>query len=598
MKKKKEKKLIWNKIRYYVDFIILICCIIIAINIHPTNISNNFISTDSLNTTKEKTKMIYIFHDYEGNEFIMNDNIHWASSSWDYLFDDEIPNDLKWDDEKNEGSVSIWDLFNESNNGNSQSWYRQEYDSEWVKNNQISIEDIMSDLWITGSNTENVDVIDKIDTGASNEEVMENAWVSSHVNDNSLDIDVWEYDSGDDIYGDFIYIVKEENNSDNNSLIIEKFNGEWNDEIPWNVNELVDYKDKNSDRDVVNEKNIINENNLLIAKSFSFVDEWWVLPTLVPWNDLFFGNSDQALAYIDGSTTSDIANNWYNNGSNENKKSGITIIWEYASCMTPWWYKIKHWESVLAYKQMDSSPNICNIERRFCWKWKLSGTYTQQWCSVNENYTYEQWWDTDTHIIKRWSDSSTSTLNQWVANNSSSSKWEFVWKTRQNDDWSVSVSNDEIWWDFVFDRPNNMYTDFTGNGDNIRPEDTDIELYYRPHRDCTTPRWEKVKDWQFVQAFKHKNWFSDIPCEAQFRLCSVGDLMWTFTESSCKTWDTSFIDWVYGSPTWQTYSEEKLELIKEQIKDEEKNYKKDRKKIWKLSNDDFDDLLYILDENY
>jgi hypothetical protein len=36
---------------------------------------------------------------------------------------------------------------------------------------------------------------------------------------------------------------------------------------------------------------------------------------------------------------------------------------------------------------------------------------------------------------------------------------------------------------------------------------------------------------------------------------------------------------VYGSPTWQTYSEEKLELIKEQIKDEEKNYKKDRKKI-------------------
>jgi hypothetical protein len=35
----------------------------------------------------------------------------------------------------------------------------------------------------------------------------------------------------------------------------------------------VDYKDKNSDRDVVNEKNIINENNLIIAKSFSFVDE-------------------------------------------------------------------------------------------------------------------------------------------------------------------------------------------------------------------------------------------------------------------------------------------------------------------------------------
>ena len=37
------------------------CCLIIAFNIHPSNISDD-------NNEIEQTKMIYIFHDYEGNE--------------------------------------------------------------------------------------------------------------------------------------------------------------------------------------------------------------------------------------------------------------------------------------------------------------------------------------------------------------------------------------------------------------------------------------------------------------------------------------------------------------------------------------------------
>lgn len=578
MKKKKEKKLIWNKIRYYVDFVILICCFVIAVNIHPSNISDDSISTDGLDTSLGKTKMVYIFHDYEGNEFIMNDNIHWSSSSWDYLFDDEIPDNLKWNDEKKSGSVSIWDLPEGSDTENSQIWDEENDNSEWVKNNQISIEDIMSDLWVVDSDNDNE---------TTNEIMDRNEIVDENVNDNSIDIDVWNYESEDNLYDDTVYIVTV-TWANNNSLIIEKFNDDWNKQIPWNNNKSID----NSRETVVSNE---EDDGLLVAKSFTFVEEWWVLPILVPWNDLFFGKTDQAVAYIDGESSNEVSNNWYAGGNNETKKSGITIIEDYADCMTPWWYKIKHWESVLAYKQMDSAPNICNIERRFCRKGKLSGTYTQQWCSVNENYTYEQWWDTDTPTIKHWWDTnSTTNANK----SSSSSKEEFEWKTKQNENWTVSVKDDEIWWSFVLDRPNNIYTDFTGD-DNIRPEESEVEQSDRPHRNCTAPRWEKVKHWQFVQAFKHKNWFSDIPCEAQFRLCTVWDLMWTFTESSCKTWDTSFIDWVYGSPTRETYSEEKLELIKKQIKSDEKAYKKDRKKIWSLDNDDdFDELLYILDENY
>ena len=569
IKKIKEKKLIWSKFRLYIDFVILGCCLIIAFNIHVSP-QQTIIKDNSGNSTS--TKMIYIFHDYEWNEYIMNDNIHWAADSWDYLFEDEVPSDLKWEEKKTSGSVSIWDLIRESedqysynddnsdskNNVNPDSMENNNSDS--VKDNQVSIDDIMSDLWITGSDATVID---------------------TDINDASLVIDTSDYESGDWIDDSSYYTVKEEVSPDNNSLVIEKHDNDWNNE------------------DYVKEEDIVqNANNSSIARSFTFVEEWRVLPTLVPWNDLFFWNSDQSLSYLDNHVWQ--YGDWYADDINADwsKKSGITIIEDYADCMTPWWYKIKHWESVLAYQQMDRAPDICNIERRFCWKWKLSGTYTQQWCSVNNNYTYEQWWDTTSSSDSSNTSSSSSSSN-WFNSASSSKSDDFKWGTRQNADWTVTVKDSEIWWDFVFDRPNNIYTDFTGNRDNLRPEDEEVEMTTRPHPGCTTPRWEKVKHWQFVQAFKHKNWFSDFPCEAQFRLCTVWELMWTYTEYSCKTWDTSFVDWVYWSPTWQTYSEEKLELIKKQIKSDERKYNKDRKKVWELSNDDdFEELLYLLDENY
>ena len=559
IRKIKEKKIIWSKFRQYIDFVILGCCLIVAFNIRTS--SQTTIITG--NNNPSSTKMIYIFHDYEWNEYIMNDNIHWSADSWDYLFDDEVPNDIKWDEKKVSGSVSIWDLIKESEN---QSWYDDNNNSrdnisDSIKDNQVSIDDIMSDLWVTDSEpTDNV--------------------VTSDVDNDSLVLDAWDYDES---YDDSYYAVKEEDSPDNNSLIIEKIGNDWDKE---------DYvEEENYARE---ENTVKNVSDSSIARAFTFVEEWWVLPTLVPWNDLFFWDSDQALSYLDNHVSD--SNDWYSDGKNGDwsKKSGITIIGEYADCMTPWWYKIKHWESVLAYQQMDRAPDICNIERRFCWKWKLSGTYTQQWCLVNNNYTYEQRWD-----VKPSSNSSNSSNSSSSSSSTSSKSEEFKWGTRQNADGTVTVKNSEIWWSFVFDRPNNTYSDFTGNRDNLRPEDEEVEMTTRPRPGCTAPRWEKVKHWQFVQAFKHKNWFSDIPCEAQFRLCSVWELMWTYTESSCKTWDTSFVDWFYGSPTRQTYSEEKLELVRKQIKSDERKYNKDRKKIWELSNDDdVDELLYLLDENY
>jgi len=74
--------------------------------------------------------------------------------------------------------------------------------------------------------------------------------------------------------------------------------------------------------------------------------------------------------------------------------------------------------------------------------------------------------------------------------------------------------------------------------------------------------------------------------------------MWTYKESSCKTRDTSFIDRVNGSPSWETYSKEKIERVKKQIKNEKKYYENSRKNAEKSTDSDaLDRILYILDQD-
>ena len=204
VRRTKEQKIVWWKFRQYIDFIILWCCLVIAFNIHP---SNTHISdtTDSNNSLNVKTKMIYIFHDYKWNEYIMNDNIHWSSSSRDYLFDSETPDELKWDEKEFTNWVSLEDMINK-NNDETQDNYNQtqdnkEYESNSIKNNQVSIDNIMSDLWINPENI-NWNDNDKEDTQESD----------------NLIINIWNWESDDNNY----YTINETYENDNNSLVIEK----------------------------------------------------------------------------------------------------------------------------------------------------------------------------------------------------------------------------------------------------------------------------------------------------------------------------------------------------------------------------------------
>lgn len=499
MKRQEKSSIIWKRFRNYINISVFICCLIIAFNIHPTK-------TDDTNA--EIHQMIYIFHDYEWNEYVLNDTVHGAANSSDYLFDTEVPESVKWNNNYTD-SVSLG--------------WNKNWKSENIKDNQVSLENIMDDLWIEWDSQNNNQLVIDLSKNPQ-KETQKDPEESS-------------------------YSIKEDPES--STLTIEK---ESNDQKDY---ERTNYNDSDED--------------LLVAKAFTYTKEGRTIPTLVPWDELSLNSKDSnILAYNYNNS------NWNKKYDNEWKDNRwITIIDDYKDCMTPWWYEIVHWDSVLAYKQIDNAPDICNIERRYCRNWKLSWTYTQQWCSINKNYSYKLWWEAE------------------VPQKDNTIKWG----ARQNPDWSVTVKSDEIWWSIALEKPNRATTEYSYS-DNIRYEDEWIEQTSRPHRDCTTPRWEKIKHGQYIQAFKHANWFSDSPCEAQFRLCSMWELIWTYKESTCKTRDTSFIDWINGSPTRRTYSKEKLDLIKKQIKNDEKYYKNTRKDAEKSTNSEaLDRILYILDED-
>jgi len=538
IRKKNEKGGIWKNVKFCIDFVIFICCLIITFNIRP--ISNTQKNVED-NNISEKSKMIYVFHDYYWNKYILNDMAHGAASDWSYLFEDEVPEDFKWNnDNSSANSVSLWWMNSEidENKTNSEQYNDDTYNGDKydgttfeVKDNQISSDDIFSDLWI--------------DENRSWNEYNIGTW-----NENMLIISLseqWSNKTKHEENNDYYTAIQTTWVTDDNTLIIEK------------VDNSIEHNNHVSD-------SIDYDSLTWLAKVFTFTSEWWILPILIPWDELQFGSEwMQSIGYID--------NLWFT-GKN---KSGITIIDDYADCMTPRWYKIVHWDSVLAYKQIDNTPDICNIERRFCWNGKLSWTYTQQWCSINKNYTYEQWWEAAV-----------------VHTNEEKTKSDVV----QNPDWSVTV-NKPLWtWSFVFERPSQTSTPEYHVSNNVRNE-LEVEQTKRPHWDCVTPWWEEVKHWQFVQAFKHSNWFSDAPCIAQIRLCSMWDLMWTYTQSSCKTRDTSLIDWVNWSPTRDSFSEEKLEWVRKQIKTEEKNYNNARKNLKETINFNapVDEILSILDKN-
>ena len=522
VKKRKEKKLIWDKTKHYIILWIIACCLTIWLNIHPNN-------KDSSLSSQE---MIYVFHDYARNPYILNNSSHWSADEFNYLFNDTIPEDLKWEDYYS-NTVSLKDL--ERND---------------IQNNQISIEDIMNELWIDNEYSWNILVIN---------ESNDNSWIDENTLIIDLSKDIAENPQTEN---SSIYNITE----DWQTLTITKSKKIISLKNRWNFT-TSDWKDEK-----------------LIIKDFQTITESWVLPSLIPRNQLENLDNAPTTSY---SEEYDNSTNYTKNDETYKNIWGINIIPDYADCMTPWWYKISHWESVLAYKQMDNAPNICNIERRFCRNWKLSGTYSQQWCSMWWNNTYTK---QNNNITTSSSSYSVNTSTQETPNINDTPTIKY--NTKQNNDGSVTVYKPETEESFVFDRPSKASTDFHRRNDNIKISES-VEQTEKEHINCITPRWEEVQHGQLVQAFKHANWFYDVPCETQIRLCSMWKLDGSYTQKSCRNWESSFNNRFNWKADKDKYYEEKLKKIKQRIEDEE-TYYNDIK--WLSEEEALDKIFYRLDE--
>jgi hypothetical protein len=82
----------------------------------------------------------------------MNDTIHGSADSRDYLFDDEVPSDLKRNEKEFTDSVSLSNVasgdnkIKENKKDNSDSQVSVKDNQVYVKDNQVSLKDMMQDL--------------------------------------------------------------------------------------------------------------------------------------------------------------------------------------------------------------------------------------------------------------------------------------------------------------------------------------------------------------------------------------------------------------------------------------------------------------------
>ncbi|MDR2540221.1 MAG: hypothetical protein LBD11_00100 [Candidatus Peribacteria bacterium] len=218
-------------------------------------------------------------------------------------------------------------------------------------------------------------------------------------------------------------------------------------------------------------------------------------------------------------------------GQNEADRPGIHIIDDYKRCDTPWSYQLLHGESVLAYKQDLNTPDTCKIQRRVCFDGKLSGSFGQQACAVNTKYSYFQ--------------------EQFVSYNTPQ-KPALIQPTPTpgNTAENVSSGKAQSGIDEILNIPNPPETIQKGSKDPLTPPAKEVEQTSRPYPDCIAPRGETVKHGQFVKAYKHKNGFTDAPCEVQLRTCTVGTLEGTYQQLYCRSWETSYIDRLEGIPSF------------------------------------------------
>lgn len=186
-------------------------------------------------------------------------------------------------------------------------------------------------------------------------------------------------------------------------------------------------------------------------------------------------------------------------------------------CITPWWEYVAHGDFVLAYEQRKDVDNLCNVQRRFCFDWKLNWTYNQKSCKENTVYSY----------VKPEAISYTQKpVDTFVQPKPPSLSWadfDTHWKI----DWTTNPI--DVWWSPGSGRPvDTSFTSQTSLSNNV----------------CSTPWWEKIKNGQFVKAYKTSVGLIDLPCDVELRMCANWNLKGSYTHRTCTFKKMTYRDYI------------------------------------------------------
>lgn len=227
---------------------------------------------------------------------------------------------------------------------------------------------------------------------------------------------------------------------------------------------------------------------------------------------------------------------WGNKIENNNSATQQEIVNAYENCTTPRNTTIKHWESVIAYQQRSDVPNICNAQKRTCENWELNWTY-QQW-ACEEDIVYEY---TRVKVIS---------FNEKKV-------WELVQTPElAKNDWAEFDTNGKI------NPDGKQPTTIRNNNDsNWISSNAWVSIEEKVHYNCQSPRWDTVKHWQFIKAYKEELGFVDQKCEVELRLCLDWKLNGRYKHKSCEHQDITYQDHISENDDITVPSEELLEEI-------------------------------------
>lgn len=199
--------------------------------------------------------------------------------------------------------------------------------------------------------------------------------------------------------------------------------------------------------------------------------------------------------------------------------SSVLPIEPSASCKTPWWQIIPHKDFILAYKQRTDVNSLCNVQKRYCFNGKLTGSYTQDSCKEDMKYTYQE-------VVP-------------VAQNDPNVEDPFIQPT------APALSG------ATFDVHGKIDTTLKATDERSNSGDPliDSTWLYINHISstwsfCKTPWWEEIPNGQFVKAYKLPVWLIDMPCQVEIRLCGASILKWSFKYSTCLAKNMTYSDYV------------------------------------------------------